>query len=154
MQVGAGRNWARGIVELAFVSSTLESLSPKVSPGSTKRVPVFSLNKVLVAVILLIIVAVAIYPNAARLYDAAQNTAAAGELHTVQMAVSMAISEANSTGFGSEALAGSSPLTLDKSHDVAVGNSTVGAFLDGGIGKLRGSYSLDSRGGAIQTGYP
>jgi type II secretory pathway pseudopilin PulG len=139
---------------LALVSSSLGSLSPGVSPAATKKVSAFSLNKVLVAIILLIIVAVAVYPNAARLYNAAQTTAAAGELHTVQMAVSMAISEANSAGFSSETLAGSGSLTLDKSHDIAVGNSTVGAFLKGGIAKLRGSYNLDSRGAASQTNYP
>jgi type IV pilus assembly protein PilA len=107
----------------------------------------FTLIEVLVVVAILGVLAAVAIPNIAKFSTSGKTQAGATELAVVQTAVHAAMTQEQTGDIGGT-------FTLDSSHDVVIGTTSVGAFLVGGITALHGSYSLNADGAANQNAYP
>jgi type IV pilus assembly protein PilA len=106
-----------------------------------KKMAGFTLVELLVVVAILGVLAAIVIPNVGKFIGSGKTEANAVELHDVQTAITVAMAQ-EATG----TIAGTEPFLLDKSHDVTIGSTSVGAFLIGTNTALQGSYNLDANG--------
>jgi type IV pilus assembly protein PilA len=98
----------------------------------------FTLIELLVVVAILGILAAVVIPNVARFINSGQTEAASTELSNVQTAVVAAMAD--------QKLGTITAGTIDGTHDLTVGSTSVGAFITGGISKLTRSYDIGTDG--------
>jgi type IV pilus assembly protein PilA len=118
----------------------------------------FTLIELLVVVAILGVIAAVAVPNVGKFMGKGHEEAAATELHNVQTAVMAAMADVH-TGtivggdFGNTDL-DTSTAGVDLNIAGASANTTVGAFIVGGVNSVQGNYDVAVDGTVTQAGYP
>ncbi len=109
----------------------------------------FTLLELLVVVSILGAVSAIAIPNVVKFSSSGQAEAANSELHNVQIAVSAAMTEAGVKTIAGGPLSATQNLTFSGEN----GTHAVSEYILGGIGKLKGTYTVDTNGGCFQNSY-
>ena len=105
----------------------------------------FTLIEVIVIVAILGILATAAVANLLPLLGKENTSMAKNELAMVQTTVDSTMVLA-----GAAAIPGA-PVTLDKTHDLIINNEKASSLIRGGLGNLKGTYSIAADGNVTQT---
>jgi len=100
----------------------------------------FTLIELLVVIAILGVLAAIVIPNVSSFIGSGDDAAEDTEQDNVQLAVVSAMS-ASQVGV----IAGA-PITISSGSDPAIGNTTAGAYLQGGTADLKCTYTVDSVG--------
>ena len=98
----------------------------------------FVLLEIVVIALVVFALASILILNGTKLAESAARPASGTELHDVQIAVTAAMTAGNTPAFPGG--------TLDKSHNLYIGNVAVGDYIKGGNAVLNGSYRVEPDG--------
>ena len=119
----------------------------------------FTLIELLVVIAILGVLAAVAVPNVGKFMNKGHEEAAATELHNVQLAALAAMADVQAGTVTQPGAFGNTDLnTATTGVDLPIvgasENTTVGAYIAGGVDSVQGSYDIGEDGTVTQAGYP